>query len=905
MNDKRPNPDLLLKQLNADEIQSTKGRLKIFFGASAGVGKTYAMLTAAHNALKQERPLVIGIVETHGRTETARLTKGLPRLDLKKITYRERVLTEFDLDAALSFGQSHHDALILVDELAHSNVPGSRHPKRWQDVEELLNAGIDVWTTMNVQHLESLNDIVSRITGIQVRETVPDRIFNEAEEVIVIDLPPDELIMRLKQGKMYLPEQTLLASKNFFRKGNLLALRELTLRRTADRIDGEIQAYRLRNASTTVWPHRESILACITPDAIGEKVIRSSARLAAQLDVPWHAIYIESPSSSHENDNNLREKAANLLKLASDLGATAVTQSVSDVASGLIRYARDHNLSRLVLGRAPRKWYWPWKKSIAQKIEMLADDLDILQVSIPQQAAFHIPSLRIPASPSKAEWKGYLATLFICFFATLFAIPFKETFELTNIVMFFLLAVVYSAIRYGRGPAILAAFVNVFLFDIFFVPPEFSIAVSDAQFAITFIVMLVVALIIGQLTANLKMQNNAAMERERRVRSLYEMSRDLSSVLMIEQIADIAARFLHTEFGARQALFILDENDQLQKMSNASANPNIALVQWSYEHGQPAGLGTDTLPTSPCFVLPLKATMNLRGILAIEPAKKTVLGPEQYRLLDICASLLAISIERIHYLNVAQKTIVQVESERLRNSLLSAISHDLRTPLTALVGLADTLSMTKPEISTEQKELLDAIRQSALRMNDLVRNLLDMAKLEAGTIQLNKQWQPLDEVVGSTLSSCATFLDKRPITVHLDNDLPLVKIDTVLIERVLVNILENAFKYTPPYSPIEISGYRNDNWIILTIDDHGPGLPVGQENIIFEKFERGKKENATPGIGLGLAISKAIMKAHNGKITGESRADGGARFTLFLPFLPPPEIKDEIPAREDSSVMEN
>lgn len=894
MNDKRPNPDLLLKQVNADEDHAKRGRLKIFFGASAGVGKTYAMLTAAHEALKQHTPLVVGIIETHGRKETARLAKNLPHLGLKKIAYRGRILDEFDLDAALEFGKSHPDALILVDELAHSNVPGSRHPKRWQDVEELLHAGIDVWTTMNVQHLESLNDIVSRITGIPVRETVPDRIFDQAEEVIVIDLPPDELILRLKQGKMYLPEQTLLASKNFFRKGNLLALRELTLRRTADRIDGEIQAYRLRNASTTVWPHRESLLACITPDEIGEKVIRSSARLAAQLDVPWHAIYIESPSTLHENDNEIREKATKLLKLASDLGATAATQSASDVASGLIRYARDHNLSRLVLGRAPRKWYWPWKKSTAQKIEMRADDLDILQVSVPQQAVFPLPSLHLPTLPAKSEWRGYLATLIICAITTLFAIPFKETLELTNIVMFFLLAVACIAVRYGRGAAVLAAFVSVFLFDIFFVPPQFSIAISDAQFAITFGVMLVVALIIGQLTANLKMQSNAAIERERRVRSLYAMSRDLSAVLMIEQIADIAARFLHTEFDAKQALFIADENDQLQKMPNATANPNMALVQWAYEHGLPAGSGTDTLPTSSCLVLPLKATMRLRGILAVDPGENAILGPEQRRLLDICASLLAISIERIHYLEVAQKTIVQVESERLRNSLLSAISHDLRTPLTALVGLADTLLMTKPQVSAKQKELLDAIRQSALRMNDLVSNLLDMARLESGTVQLNRQWQPLEEVIGSALSSCSSLLDKRPISVHLDSDLPLAYIDAVLIERVLVNVLENASKYTPENSSIEISGYMKGNRIVLTIDDHGPGLPAGQEHTIFEKFERGDKENAMPGIGLGLAISKAIMKAHDGTIHGESRSNGGARFTLTFPFLPPPAMKDDI-----------
>ena len=899
MNDKRPNPDLLLKQVTADEVQAGRGRLKIFFGASAGVGKTYAMLLAAHEAQKQEKPVVIGIVETHGRTETATLTKGLPRLDLKKMPYHGRSFDEFDIDAALSFGKTHPDALILVDELAHSNVPGSRHPKRWQDVEELLHAGVDVWTTMNVQHLESLNDIVSRITGIPVRETVPDRIFDEAEEVIVVDLPPDELILRLKQGKMYLPEQTRLASKNFFRKGNLLALRELTLRRTADRIDGEIQAYRLRNASTTVWPHREALLACVVPDATGEKVVRSSARLASQLDVPWHAIYIESPSSVPENASQTRERAARLLKLAGDLGATVVTQSVSDVASGLIRYARDHNLSRLVLGRTPHGWRWPWKKSMAQKIEMQSDDLDIIQVSIAKPDTFRLPRLRMPSLPPKSEWKGYLATLIVCALVTLFAIPFNETLEPTNIVMLFLLAVAGIAVRFGRGPAVLAAFVSVFLFDIFFVPPRFSIAISDAQFAITFGVMLVVALIIGQLTANLKMQSNAAIERERRLRSLYEMSRDLSGVLMLEQLTEIASRFLRTEFGARNALFVLGENDQLEQMPNATAVPNTALVQWAYEHGTSAGLGTDTLPASSCLVLPLKATLRVRGVLAVEPEEGTFLGPEQRRLLDICASLLAISIERIHYLDVAQKTLVQVESERLRNSLLSAISHDLRTPLTALVGLADTLSLTQPHTDSRQKELTDAIRQSALRMNDLVSNLLDMARLESGAVQLNRQWQPLEEVIGSALANSSSFLQKRPLTVHLEPDLPLVNIDAVLIERVLVNLLENASKYTPENSSIEISGFRRKEHIIITVDDHGPGLPAGREKAIFEKFERGEKENATPGVGLGLAISQAIMKAHGGTIQGETRTKGGARFILTLPFMPPPDLADEFPEKEE------
>ena len=893
MSDQRPDPDLLLKQVNADEAQSKKGRLKIFFGASAGVGKTYAMLSAAHEALKQNVPLVIGIVETHGRSETTMLTEGLPHQPLKKIPYRDRELEEFDIDQALEFGKSHPNALVLLDELAHTNVPGSRHPKRWQDVEELLMAGIDVWTTMNVQHLESLNDIVTRITGIPIRETVPDRIFDHAEEVIVVDLPPDELILRLKQGKMYLPEQAKLASRNFFRKGNLLALRELTLRRTADRIDGEMQAYRLKNASTTVWPNRESLLACVKPDQSGEKVVRNCARLAAQLSVPWHAIFVEVPSQSSV-DSTLYERATRVLKLAANLGATIATQLATDVASALIRYARDHNLSRIVLGRSKKRWFLPWEKTIAQKIGQAADDLDILQVSVSESSLFTIPKPHFTFEPDKIEWKNYLATLLICSLTTLCAVPLIGLLDLINIVMLFLLAVAGIALRYGRGPAILAAFVNVLFFDFFFVPPRISIAISDTQFIITFIVMLFVALVIGQLTANLKMQGNAATERERRVRSLYEMSRDLSGVLMIEQIAEIAARFLHTEFGAKSALFIVDDNDHLKKMDKATASPNMALVQWAFEHGTTAGLGTDTLPASSCLVIPLKATMRLRGILAIEPDEDTFLGPEQRRLLDICASLLAISIERIHYLDVAQKTAVQMESEKLRNSLLSAISHDLRTPLAALVGLADTLKLTSPDAKANEKEIVDSIHHSAMRMNDLVNNLLDMARLESGTVHLNRQWQPLEEVIGSALSSCSPLLQERPINVHLDDNLPLVNIDAVLIERVLANILENASKYTPAHSSINIRGFRQDENVIITIDDHGPGLPRGRENTIFEKFERGSKENATPGVGLGLAISRAIMKAHGGSIHGENRYNGGARFTLKLPFSSPPDISDNL-----------
>lgn len=889
-NDPRPDPDALLQRVQHEEAQARRGRLKIFFGASAGVGKTYAMLAAARAAHAQGAPLFIGVVETHGRSETEAMARDLPRLPLARVRYRDRDLAEFDLDAALRFGAEHPGALVLLDEFAHSNVPGSRHPKRWQDAEELLAAGIDVWTTMNVQHLESLNDIVSGITGIRVWETVPDRVFDEADEVVVVDLPPDELLQRLKAGKVYLPQQAERAAAHFFRKGNLLALRELALRRTADRVDEEMQAYRRRSAVQPVWPNREALLACVGPGEHGEQVVRSCARLANQIEVPWHAVHVETPATLRRPPA-AREQPLRVLQLAQELGATTATLSAPDAAPALVRYAREHNLARLAVGRhAPR---WPWQRPLAERIAREADDLDVLQVALRASGRPSSVPRHAPAPVADWPWKGFAAAAAACAFTVLLATLLKDVLELSNIVMLFLLAVVGVGLRYGRAPAVLAAFLGVGLFDYFFVPPRFSFAVSDVQYVVTFGVMLLVALVIGQLTAGLKVQAEAATLREHRVRSLYEMSRDLSAALLPEQVAEIGARFLAAEFGAQSTLLAADEHNRLQALPGGTAPLDLAVAQWAFERGEAAGPGTDTLPSSPCLVLPLKAPMRLRGVLAIAPGPMRLLGPEQRRLLDTCASLLAISLERIHYIDVAQKSTVQIESERLRNSLLSAISHDLRTPLAALVGLADTLGLTPPPLSGPHREVADAIRQSALRMSALVNNLLDMARLEAGAVQLNRAWQPLEEVVGSALAACAPTLAGRPIGVHLDDGLPLLHLDTVLFERVLVNLLENAAKYTPPDGGIEIAARAGSEQVFLTVSDHGPGLPKGREELVFEKFERGARESATPGVGLGLAICRAIVQAHGGTIRGHNRQDGGcvsgATFTIALPRGNPPE----------------
>jgi two-component system, OmpR family, sensor histidine kinase KdpD len=894
MTDARPDPDQLLARLKEEDAQAQRGKLKIFFGASAGVGKTYAMLQSARSQKQLGLDVVIGVVETHGRAETEALVTGLERLAPKDVAYRDRTLKEFDLDTALA----RKPQLILIDELAHSNVPGSRHPKRWQDVEELLDAGIDVWSTMNVQHLESLNDVVSGITGIRVWETVPDRVFDQADEVVIVDLPPDDLLQRLKEGKVYMAQQAATAVRNFFRKGNLIALRELALRRTADRVDDEMLQYRRTVAAAPVWQTREALLLCIGPDERSEKLVRATARMAAQLDVPWHCIYVETPRLQRLPDS-ARQQVLGVLKLAQEAGADTATLAGASLAGAIVKYAHEHNLSRVVLGRDTGRRPRRWRNTLADAVGQFGNDLDVIQIALPAREGRH----RLLTRPTPGEasesaaasgWLPYAWTVAICAVPTLLTAPLHGVLDLANIVMVFLLAVVFVAVRFGRGPAVMAAFLTVAAFDFFYVPPRFTFSVSDAQYLLTFAVMLVVALVIGQMTAGLKFQARVATLREARVQALYEMSRDLSGALLAEQIVEIAARFLKSEFEARAALMVADLQGRVTAPVPAPELPagvDAGIAQWAFDHEEAAGHGTNTLPASPILYLPLKAPMRMRGVLAIEPRNPARLaGPEQRRLLDTCASLLAISLERIHYVEVAQSTTVQMESERLRNSLLAAISHDLRTPLAALVGMADSLAMTDSSSDVRRAELVRAMRQAALRMNSQVNNLLDMARLQSGQVQLSLQWLPLEEAVGSALHAMEGTLDPRRVHVSLPPDLPLLQVDAALFERVLCNVLENAVKFTPSDAPIEISAEVAGDRVRVMIDDHGPGLPKNREGAIFQMFERGRKESATPGVGLGLAICRAIVEAHGGSIAGLTRADGGARFTIELPRGEPPRL---------------
>lgn len=896
MSDQRPDPDQLLSRLNEAEVRAKRGKLKIFFGASAGVGKTYAMLGAARLQLLQGVDVVIGVVETHGRMETEVMADGLEHLPLRDIPYRDRILREFDLDTALT----RKPALILMDELAHSNVAGSRHPKRWQDIEELLAAGIDVYSTVNVQHLESLNDVVSGITGIRVWETVPDKVFDAADEVVLVDLPPDELLQRLKAGKVYLAHQAERAIRNFFRKGNLIALRELALRRTADRVDEQMLQYRRDQSVSPVWQTRDSLLACIGTSVAAEKVVRTAARVAGRLEAPWHAIYIETPALQHLSEES-RHRILRNLKLAEELGAQTATLSGSDAEELVVKYARDHNLSKIFVGRDhPRPWY----RSFADRVGQRAPDLDILQVARADTDRDPGKAVRERVGDSIFDqWPAYAKAAAGCALAGLAAAMLFPIVDLPNIVMVFLLAVVLVSMRYGRGPGVLASFLSVAIFDFFYVPPRFSFAVTDVQYLMTFAVMLVVGLITGQLTAGSKYQAKVATRREQRVRSLYEMSRDLSAALMPEQIAEIGERFIVAELGAKAAFLLTDDNDRLQPaLPSANGLPavDMGIAQWAFDHAEAAGQGTNTLAASPILYLPLKAPMRQRGVLALEVRDTDrLLIPEQRRLLDTFASLIAIALERVHYVEVAQNTTVQMESERLRNSVLSAISHDLRTPMSVLVGLADSIFLTQPPPTGQQAEIARSLKEEALRVSGQVNNLLDMARLQSGRVELNLQWQPLEEVVVSALKVLERAFAEHKIKVSLDDNLPLINIDSVLMERVIYNLLENTVKYTPPGSSVEVGANVRERVIEVWVDDNGPGLPEGKEEVIFKKFERGQPEGATRGVGLGLAICRAIVEAHGGEIHAENRPQGGARFIFTVPRGNPPLLDAEDVAEDE------
>ncbi len=892
MDDKRPDPDELLARVQHEESRRQRGRLKIFLGAAAGVGKTYSMLQAAHDRLAEGIDVVVGYIEPHSRPETAALLKGLEVIPPLMMDYRGTQLRDFDLDAALQ----RRPTLILVDELAHTNAEGLRHAKRWQDVLELIEAGINVYTTVNVQHLESLNDVIAQITGTIVRETLPDAVLEGADEIELIDLSPDDLLQRLREGKVYALDQAQQAMKSFFRRGNLMALRELALRRTAERVDSEMRVYREDKAVEPVWPAGERILVCISPSPMAARLVRAAKRMAVGLHAEWITVYVETPRTAKLNDD-ARSRVSQTLQLAEQLGAETATLSGHDVAEEILSFARRRNVTKVIVGKPIHPtWRDIVYGSVLNSLVRRSGDIDVYVIS--GEGATTRPQVqRLWRQPR--QLRPYLWSMLIVASCALLAFLMFPYFAPANVVMVFLVGIVIVATRYGRGPSILVSIISVIAFDLFFVPPHLTFAVSDTQYVVTFAVLLLVGLTISSMTVRIKEQAETSRERERRTSSLYEMSREFASTNSIEALTQTAVKHIEDAFHSRVALLLYDTDGQPESYGSEQVEACLTehernVARWVYDHRQVAGRGTQTLPGSQGLYLPLTTSQRQIGVLGVYFLQSDyLLSPDQMHLLETYANQSAVAIERARLSQETERAQVQVETERMRSSLLSSVSHDLRTPLAAITGAASGLIQNTASLEPAQRELAQIAYEEAERLNRLLGNLLEMTRLESGGVHVEKEWQPLEEVIGSALSRMDAALDDHPLKTNLPDDLPLVPIDSILIELVLVNLLENAVKYTPAGASIDLSARAERDQIVVEVADHGAGIPAGEEERIFEKFYR-TRPATTGGVGLGLTICKAIVEAHGGRIWADNRPAGGAVFYFSLPLEgEPPQVSIE------------
>ncbi|MCW5796969.1 MAG: sensor histidine kinase KdpD [Nitrospira sp.] len=882
MENQRPDPDALLRRVQAEEADQTRGKLKVFFGATAGVGKTYAMLEAAHEQQRDGVDVMIGWVETHGRSETEALVHGLPVLPPREVVYGGSGLRDFDLDAALA----RRPQLLVMDELAHTNVPGARHPKRWQDVRELLQAGIHVYTTVNVQHIESLNDAVAQITGIRVNETVPDSILDQADDVELVDLPPDDLLQRLKDGKVYLPEQAQHAIKHFFRKGNLIALREMALRRTAERVDQQMEVYRRDHEIVGTWPAAETILVCVNLKSRGPMLVRAARKMATGLHARWIAVYVQT--SKHLRLTELdRSQGVDTLRLAERMGAETVTLTGDDVSAQLLAYARSRNVTKIIVGKPLRSRWKEWLfGSVVDDLVRGSGDIDIYVITGEAGTGKPLVAGLLQRTSERRNYGYAFAVVLGCTALSLVMSPY---FGQANLIMVYLFGVVVIATRWGRGPSALASLMSVAAFDFFFIPPYYSFAVSDAQYLLTFAVMLLVALLISRLAAHKSQQAEAALIREKRTAALYAMSRELTTQRGVEKLASVASRHIHDVFHCQVAVFLPDREGRVHlhrgEALHFDLDPKEAgISQWVFDHKESAGHGTNTLSGSDSLYLPLLGSHGAVGVLAVRSLRPAeLLAPEQLHLLETFANQMALALERARLAEEAQEAHVQTETERMRNAVLSSVSHDLRTPLATVVGASSALLNATCPLSIEsQQELVRSISDEAGRLDRLLKNLLDMTRLEAGAMQLRKEWHALEEVVGTALARVKSRIASHPVSTTLPADLPLVRIDGVLIEQVLINLLENAAKYSSSASPIDVTAIVKDGVIVTEVADRGLGIPRGEEKRIFEKFYQLHPEPES-GVGLGLTICRGIIESHGGRIWVEHRSGGGAIFRFTLP----------------------
>lgn len=887
MTEQRRDPDQLLADVQQEDKNSQRGKLKIFLGYAAGVGKTFAMLENARRAHAAGREVVIGYIEPHARPETAALTDGFEAIPHLVLEYKGVQVREFNVDEALK----RKAELLLVDELAHTNADGCRHAKRWQDIEDLLVQGIEVWTTLNVQHIESLNDVVAQVTGVTVRETIPDSVFESADEIELVDLAPDELIVRLQQGKIYGGEQAHRALQSFFRRGNLNALRELAMRQAARRIHTDVEVSRRSSRARVPWSTGERLMVCVGPSPTTAKVIRAAKRMASDIESPWVAASVETAYNAAQSQ--AVQSIVDHFRLAESLGAETVTLYGEDVPQTLIDYALKHNVTRILVGKTTEPRWRQWLRgSLVDRLIDQSADIDVLVIQgASEPKSLTVRNEQAPLLNVKHVW---LASSIVAACALIAATlrGFRFADAEANTVMIFLAGVALVGYRFDRVASIVACVLAVLTFDFFFVPPYMTFAVSDAQYLVTFLVMLTIGVSISSLTSRLRRQIQVTQQREKRMSALYALGKQLSALYGQVFLCNAAATKIKEITGTEVMIYLSNELGMVEPVtdikSSIAGNPvSQGAAQWVTENGQLAGSGTNTLPSAPALFLPLVGTQQCLGAVAIadSPTRFSLLSPENRHLLEACASQLALAIERDKLVIDAAEARIEAEAEHLRSSLLSSVSHDLRTPLATIEGASQSLLTCSTLAPHIQHDLLKSISDEATRLNRLLENLLQMSKFEAGHSHPNKQWHVLEEIVGIALRRTDRILAEHHVSTQLASDIPLINVDGVMIEQLLVNLLENAALHTPRGSQVVLRAEIENALLAIHVADSGPGVPAGQADKIFDKFVRATASpDSVRGSGLGLAIARAIASCHNGTLTVQTSEMSGADFVLRLPL---------------------
>ncbi|HVV95325.1 MAG TPA: sensor histidine kinase KdpD [Hyphomicrobiales bacterium] len=882
----RPSPEALL---DAAACQDGRGRLKIFLGAAPGVGKTYEMLTAARARRAEGIDVVIGVVETHGRAETAALLDSLETIPRRTIAYRGHEIEEMDLDAILE----RRPRLVLVDELAHANAPGSRHPKRYLDVEELLAAGIDVYTTLNIQHVESLNDVVARITRVRVRETVPDSVLDRADDIEVVDLSPDDLIRRLREGKVYVPEHAARALENYFSPGNLTALRELALRRTAERVDDQLLTHMQAHAIHGPWAAGERVLVCIDDSPAGAGLVRYAKRLADRFHAPWTGLYVET-ARSHGLTEEERDRVAACLRLVEHLGGEAVTLPGGRIAEDVLDYARANNITQIVIGKSDRpRWFEMLHGSVVHDLVRRAGAISVHVVA--GEAAAEAAPVARPARGATArrafDIRPFAASLAATAAALGIGWAAQPLVGVETVDLIFLTAVLGIATGFGLGPALLAGVASSLAYNFFFLPPLYTFTIADPTNVAAFLVFLLVAIVVSNLAARVRTQMLVARSRARTTEALYGFSRKLAGVVKLDDLL-WAAAYQMAAMLKLHVVLLLAEGGRLELKNayppeDALDEADLGAAEWAFVNNRPAGHGADTLPGARWLFLPLRTGRGAVGVVGItRAAGDAPLAPDERRLLDALMDQAAVSIERVRLTDEMDATRMAAETERLRSALLASLSHDLKTPLASILGAVTALRQYDALYDARARdELAGTIQEEAERLGRFVANLLDMARLESGAIALDRSPVDLAEIIGTALERTEPVFDGHPTTVDLAPDLPMLTADPVLLEQVLVNLLDNAARHSPAGTPVTVQAAVEDGGLVVRVLDRGPGIPPEALERIFEKFYRVReRDRPRAGTGLGLAICRGFVEALGGTIAAADRTDGaGAVFTVRFP----------------------